>query len=1557
MVALCAAVAQAQTTTYAELSKAVKAPDAVATIGTHLFGDQLNLYSGRLEFTQTDVSLPGNSKLPVAVGRRLIANVPGVSARPFGRWLMDIPNIHGMFSSRDGWKAANGTVARCNSFGAPPPSLGANNSGHWDAEEFWQGNSLYVPGEGEQQLLRRSPDNTLAPGPVDSYPIVTSRFWSASCLPTLANSATLGEGFLVVSPDGTKYRFDQLVTYREQGLTKPSGSGFASGENFLDRKEVWLLPTLITDRFGNTVQYTYDPANPENVTMISASDGRVLRLSYGHASSPKVITSVTDGIRTWSYSYRATNQGVPDLNQVTLPDGTIWQFGGTDPLFQELLYLGGPDCEYPANLNPYVVTGTMRHPSGASGSFTLTPTTHGRSNVDKQCRMYPDGSTFALAPRYFYSYALTQKTLTGPGMAGMTWTYDYGPTNASWSPCGAGCPSTKTVTVNDPRGDRTLYTFGNSYNVSEGQLQRVDTGWNGSTALSTRTLHYRAPDAGPYPSRAGAGSYALGDGDLLARHMPVDQQTVTQQGVTFQWTANSFDTLVRPTSVTRASSLGYSRTETTTYSDNPGKWVLGQIATVTENSTGKVMESNTYDATTAALTTVSRFGALDQTLTYYPDGTLASRKDGGNFTTTYSNYRAGLPQNTSHPTGASESTVINGIGQITSTTNAAGFTTRYGYDAMGRLNLITPPTGDTVAWNTTSMVLEPVGAVEYGLPAGHWRQTVSTGNARTITYLDALLRPLLTRTFDAANEADTRRMVLRRFDFNGKPTFESYAQRGITDVNENPAGTSTAYDALGRVTSVSVASELGSLTTSTQYLGGFMRRVTNARNLVTDTRFWALDDPSEQAPATIVQPYGLTTTFTRNVFGQTTAFTRGVDGVFSTRTYTYDANQRLCKTIEPETGATVQAYDAAGNVAWRATGLSLPSPGSCDSASVPAARKVSYGYDALNRVTSTLFGDASPSITQTYTADGLPLTNTSNGAVWTNTYNRRRLLEEERLTYGGKTYFINRAYDANASLARLTYPDTARTAITYSPNALGEPTLVSNYASSITYHPNGAIAGFVYANGLVHTMTQNTRGLPRQISDTSVLNDVYSYDENGSVIGIADLQQGLSTRTMSYDALDRLYSVSAPGLWGTVTYSNDALDNVVSTVVTAGATARTSTHDIDYVRNRLSNISSNAAPYSLGYGYDSNGNITQRGGQAYVFDLANRMTSATGKATYAYDGRGRRIQIVKTDGSNQTQLQLYTQDGQLLYGTTTVGASAPVESRYVYLSGTLLADIGVSYVHTDGLGSVVARTDSARTIQNRTFYEPYGLTQSGAQPTIGFAGHVNDSATGLTYMQQRYYDPVAGRFLSIDPVTTDANTGGNFNRYSYANNSPYKYIDPDGRFVRSIEVCRGKCVGISVGYNVASGEWAVVANYGSGLGGGLSTDLRPDENGRANATHSSQGNGVVVNAYAKFAVEVPTRDGTLSYGGKATAGLDVLKGKGFAHPLSLESHEEGIGPGGGGRPKVSASIGVEAGVYGNAKDGLGTLKDTYDGARQSLLNGAGQLLRMMEPKPPDDLAR
>jgi uncharacterized protein RhaS with RHS repeats len=48
-------------------------------------------------------------------------------------------------------------------------------------------------------------------------------------------------------------------------------------------------------------------------------------------------------------------------------------------------------------------------------------------------------------------------------------------------------------------------------------------------------------------------------------------------------------------------------------------------------------------------------------------------------------------------------------------------------------------------------------------------------------------------------------------------------------------------------------------------------------------------------------------------------------------------------------------------------------------------------------------------------------------------------------------------------------------------------------------------------------------------------------------------------------------------------------------------------------------------------------------------------------------------------------------------------------------------------------------------------------------------------------MQQRYYDPLIGRFYSNDPVGFTASNPMMFNRYAYANNNPYAFDDPDGR--------------------------------------------------------------------------------------------------------------------------------------------------------------------------------
>ena len=225
-------------------------------------------------------------------------------------------------------------------------------------------------------------------------------------------------------------------------------------------------------------------------------------------------------------------------------------------------------------------------------------------------------------------------------------------------------------------------------------------------------------------------------------------------------------------------------------------------------------------------------------------------------------------------------------------------------------------------------------------------------------------------------------------------------------------------------------------------------------------------------------------------------------------------------------------------------------------------------------------------------------------------------------------------------------------------------------------------------------------------------------------------------------------------------------------------------------RNLLTNVktgSCNGATV-IGLGYDDRGNVNNKNGQFYEFDFGNRLRGVTGVESYRYDGLGRRVQTTHADQS--LRVWQYSQSGQLMMGWT--GPNNQTTQQYIYLAGSLIAIVdrtwpaqtiaSIKFQHTDALGTPVAETDTAGGVVQRSEYDPYGrLNNRPLTDGPGYTGHYQDAATGLTYMQQRYYDPKIGRFLSRDPVTADANTGSNFNAYWYANNNPYRFIDPDGR--------------------------------------------------------------------------------------------------------------------------------------------------------------------------------
>jgi RHS repeat-associated protein len=79
---------------------------------------------------------------------------------------------------------------------------------------------------------------------------------------------------------------------------------------------------------------------------------------------------------------------------------------------------------------------------------------------------------------------------------------------------------------------------------------------------------------------------------------------------------------------------------------------------------------------------------------------------------------------------------------------------------------------------------------------------------------------------------------------------------------------------------------------------------------------------------------------------------------------------------------------------------------------------------------------------------------------------------------------------------------------------------------------------------------------------------------------------------------------------------------------------------------------------------------------------------------------------------------------------------------------------------------------------------PFGETlaeqkATGAYSNVyKFTGKELDAETGLYYLGARYYSPVDGIFLSVDPLAEQMPA---WSPFSYSFNNPVRFIDPDGR--------------------------------------------------------------------------------------------------------------------------------------------------------------------------------
>lgn len=440
------------------------------------------------------------------------------------------------------------------------------------------------------------------------------------------------------------------------------------------------------------------------------------------------------------------------------------------------------------------------------------------------------------------------------------------------------------------------------------------------------------------------------------------------------------------------------------------------------------------------------------------------------------------------------------------------------------------------------------------------------------------------------------------------------------------------------------------------------------------------------------------------------------------------------------------------------------------------------------------------------------------------------------------TYTTSNTYSGNGSLTLATLPAVpgmaAETlAMTYDTRT-GAPAAVSSSAvGSIV----GAVIRSPFGEGLIYGMGQanapaiwlgqafeeGTRRLIAQTAQRQNMNGAYDvnltygYDKGGNVTSIVDAPNasGTSSETQcfQYDYSARLTEAWTPtsdctsnptvaGLGGPSaywhSYTYDVMGNrkteTIHTIYgdnsrayTYPAVSGTGKGQPDTLTKLVTTPPAGTAT-TVDYGYDNAGNTkieTTSGGttgsQSFTWDdqghLASANTNGTG-SSYVYDADGERL--IRHEGTKTT---LYLDDTEVQLDSSTGSLTS---TRYYTFDGKTVAmrqstGGGLRVVMEDRQGSAIWSVDTktATDVQRRRF-TPFGADRAGFTPTVwtgerGFVDGTKDSATGLTHLGAREYDPSIGRFLSVDPVMTPTEPAS-LNPYVYSQDNPVTLSDPSG---------------------------------------------------------------------------------------------------------------------------------------------------------------------------------
>jgi len=459
-----------------------------------------------------------------------------------------------------------------------------------------------------------------------------------------------------------------------------------------------------------------------------------------------------------------------------------------------------------------------------------------------------------------------------------------------------------------------------------------------------------------------------------------------------------------------------------------------------------------------------------------------------------------------------------------------------------------------------------------------------------------------------------------------------------------------------------------------------------------------------------------------------------------------------------------------------------------------------------------------------------------------------------------RNFMTTMSYDSLDRVKKLTYPDSSYANYNY--NCRGFLESIPNVINRYDYNPAGQNVYLELSCGIVTKYEYDNRLRLKQLhtirtsDDLSLQKMSYTYDGVSNIVNRLDertnndlvsigTELGINstesykfnvTQSFIYDSLYRLKRASNPTVYGTIDFRYDRIGNMIQKDASlndssllmnlgamtfggkAGASDRVGRILGDGPGPHAVTEIKNGPEGPITFIYDENGNMISERGNTLKWDFKDRLIgleNKKNKVKYIYDYTGnRKKKTINYNATGSISKCLYIDRFSEIRNDRLV--------KYVYAANNKIARENISsksdksrpvdptcFFLFDHLGSTnIAVTNNGNVVEQIVNF-PYGyprqiesIPSTECSSDYIFTGKELDNESDLYYFDSRFYNPVIGRFISVDPgfqeylPSTDKRNfedlpgfGGifnpvNLNLYNYAANNPIKYIDPDGKKIR-----------------------------------------------------------------------------------------------------------------------------------------------------------------------------